>query len=113
MRVLVCGGRTYNDHYQFDEAMKLLPTRPTLIIQGGAKGADSLAGMWAKDQGVFAIQMDALWKAHGNGAGPKRNQAMIDIGKPDYCVAFPGGSGTADMIRRCEFHGVPVWRPYG
>lgn len=27
---------------------------------------------------------------------------MIDEGKPDIVVAFPGGRGTADMVRRAR-----------
>lgn len=33
--------------------------------------------------------------------------------RPRYCVAFPGGSGTNDMVEQCEAAGVTVWRPYG
>jgi hypothetical protein len=50
----------------------------------------------------------AQWKKHGRAAGPIRNQRMLDEGKPDLVVAFPGGRGTADMIRRAERAGVPV-----
>jgi hypothetical protein len=50
----------------------------------------------------------AQWKKHGRAAGPIRNQRMLDKGKPDLVVAFPGGRGTADMIRRAERAGVPV-----
>jgi hypothetical protein len=37
-----------------------------------------------------------------------RNQAMLDYGKPDLVVAFPGGKGTADMVRRARVAGVKV-----
>jgi len=37
---------------------------------------------------------------------------MIDDGKPDGVVAFPGGTGTADMIRRAKKAGLKVWEPY-
>ena len=33
---------------------------------------------------------------------------LLDEGKPDLVVAFPGGGGTADMILRAERAGVPV-----
>jgi hypothetical protein len=39
----------------------------------------------------------ADWNRLGPGAGHIRNQRMIDEGKPDAAVAFPGGTGTADM----------------
>lgn len=33
---------------------------------------------------------------------------MIDEGKPDMVVAFPGGAGTADMVRRAKAADIPV-----
>lgn len=38
----------------------------------------------------------------------KRVAAVLDEGKPDHCVAFPGGRGTNDMIVRCRRHNIPV-----
>src|SRR5262249_16770583 len=40
------------------------------------------------------------WDELGKKAGPLRNQRMLDEGKPDLVVAFPGGGGTKDMVRR-------------
>ena len=36
------------------------------------------------------------------------NQQMLDIGKPDLVLAFPGGSGTADMVAKARAAGVGV-----
>ena len=55
----------------------------------------------------------AQWDVYGRRAGPIRNQEMIDEGKPDGVVAFPGGKGTADMVRRAEAAGLKVWFPCG
>jgi len=38
---------------------------------------------------------------------------MIDEGKPDGVVAFPGGRGTEDMVRRAAAAGLKVWFPCG
>ena len=46
------------------------------------------------------IRLD--WKKYGKKAGPLRNQQMLEEGKPDLVVAFPGGNGTADMVRRAK-----------
>jgi len=35
---------------------------------------------------------------------------MIDEGKPDLVLAFPGGRGTDDMVRRAEKAGIEVRR---
>jgi len=37
---------------------------------------------------------------------------MIKSGKPDMVLAFPGGDGTADMIRRAKDHGLVI-REFG
>ena len=50
----------------------------------------------------------ADWKKYGKSAGPLRNQRMIDEGKPDLVVAFPGGVGTADMISRAKAYNISV-----
>jgi hypothetical protein len=48
----------------------------------------------------------ADWEKLGRSAGPIRNQAMLDEGRPDLVVAFPGHHGTADMVRRARAAGV-------
>ena len=35
---------------------------------------------------------------------------MIDVGKPDAVIAFPGGRGTADMVQRANQAGIPVFQ---
>lgn len=110
-RVLVCGGRDFHDvallirtlnHYHDQYGQKLR------IINGGATGADRLAAEWAERRHVPVQTYWAYWKTHGKKAGPIRNQRMLDEGKPDLVVAFPGGRGTADMVRRARAAGVPV-----
>lgn len=113
MKVLICGGRDYVGYHDLEVAMSKLPFKVTVVVHGDAKGADTMGKMWAMSNGIFAVGIPALWDAHKNGAGPKRNQAMIDIMSPEYCVALPGGNGTDDMVIRCEKHNIPVWRPYG
>lgn len=110
MRVLVCGGRTYDDftHLQktLDEIDALMPI--TELIHGGARGADRLADYWARSRGLTPRVFLADWDEHGKAAGPIRNQKMLDKGKPDLVIAFPGGRGTADMVSRAMKAGVVV-----
>lgn len=110
VRVLVCGGRDYSDREEFFFQMthSFDGWRGCEIISGMARGADSLAVDFAKTYGLRLHQFPADWKAHGKAAGPIRNQKMIDDGKPDIIVAFPGGRGTADMIMRAKSAGVRV-----
>ncbi len=114
MRVLVCGGRDYRNVSAVRHALEVLHAKRgiVLVIEGGATGADTLAREWAQRRGVEVMTFAADWQA-GRRAGPIRNQRMIDEGKPDGVIAFPGGRGTADMIRRAEAAGLKVWRTGG
>lgn len=107
MRVLVCGGRDYMDHKRVFQTLSCIEG-VAVIIHGGALGADSWAAQWAYDYEVPCFRYPARWKVHGKAAGPIRNQQMLDEGKPDLVVAFPGGIGTADMVRRARAAGVEV-----
>ena len=102
MRVLVCGGREFANRQMLDETLNRLhlDRGVTLIISGGARGADTMAEWWARAEIVPCDVYQADWTGLGRKAGPIRNQRMLDEAKPDLVVAFPGGKGTADMVRR-------------
>jgi hypothetical protein len=72
------------------------------VIEGGALGADRLAREWAEGMAIRVETFDADWMAHGPAAGPMRNRRMLEEGRPDMLVAFPGGAGTADMVRQAR-----------
>lgn len=110
-RLLICGGRDFNDRdrvFGMLDAIKAELGPIECVIHGAARGADSLGGLWAMYERLWCWAEKADWDTHGKAAGPIRNQRMLDIYKPTFCVAFPGGTGTADMIRRCKAAGVPV-----
>lgn len=116
MRVLVCGGRTFNDYAFLDKSLsEVLMGRdvlPLTIIQGGARGADWLAADWAERQGVDLEEYPANWDMYGKSAGYIRNAQMLREGKPDLVVAFPGGRGTDMMCELAAKAGVEVVRFY-
>lgn len=111
MRVLVCGGRNWGPLEDTEKALDLLPFKPSLVIHGGASGADIQAGEWARMRGIHVAEVKALWDHYGKAAGFKRNYAMLSL-QPQYCVAFPGGKGTAIMVNLCRQHNITVWQPY-
>lgn len=103
MRVLVCGGRDYMDKpFLWNILDGIGPPEVSGVVSGMASGADSFAAEWALRFGFPLYEFPADWRAHGKAAGPIRNQRMIDEGKPDLVIAFPGGRGTADMVRRAR-----------
>jgi hypothetical protein len=109
MRVLVTGGRDFGDRKLLFETLDRLHATHvfSVLIHGDASGADRLAGEWAVARGVQVEAHPADWKKHGRAAGPIRNTQMLDE-KPDLLVAFPGGRGTADMVRKAKAAGLEV-----
>lgn len=109
-RVLVCGGREFSDREALFAVLDSIKDLIDSVICGGARGADDLAYTWACRNDKKPERYMAEWDRHGRAAGPIRNQRMIDEGKPTLVIAFPGGAGTADMIRRAQKAGIPVLR---
>ena len=105
MKVIVCGGREYSDKEHVYRVLDEIS--PTFLVEGGALGADRLARMWANERRVDFKTIEARWREFGASAGPRRNQQMAQEGA-DLLIAFPGGVGTADMIRKAKKHGIPV-----
>ena len=100
---IICGGRGFADAEMFNSAMgDLIRLRgvPEVVVQGGAQGADAMARQWGERYAIDIITVSADWGQHGRAAGPIRNQYMLAKHKPAMVVAFPGGKGTADMVRR-------------
>lgn len=111
-RVLVCGGRDYTDRDHIQNTLNELNSKRgpfAVVIHGCATGADSEANEWALAMPDVKISpYGSDWRRFGRSAGPRRNQRMIDEGRPDLVVAFPGGRGTADMVRRAKAAGLEV-----
>jgi hypothetical protein len=109
MRVLVTGGRGFSNRTLLFATLDRLHASHafTALVHGGASGADRLAGEWAASRGIPVKVHPADWQKYGRAAGPVRNQRMI-AEKPDMVVAFPGGRGTADMVRRARQAGIEL-----
>jgi hypothetical protein len=112
--VIVCGGRDYDDRkklfYVLDDlAVQTIERESLTIVEGGARGADALAASWTRRwKTVKHEQYPADWAKYGKAAGAIRNQQMLDTGI-DLVIAFPGGSGTAHMVRIARDAAVDVW----
>ena len=114
MKIIVCGGRDFDNVSAVRHALTVAHAkRPiTLLIEGGAAGADKLAREWAGANGVLHVTVLADWKRYGPAAGPIRNTEMLREYVPDGVIAFPGGKGTADMVNQARKAGIKVWEPF-
>ena len=114
LKILVTGGREYSNRpFVFGALDYIHRTRGiSLIIHGAATGADTIAGEWAASRGVQQMRFPITsqdWRRLGLVAGPMRNHRMLLVGKPDGVIAFRGGAGTEDQVRRSILEKVPVW----
>jgi hypothetical protein len=117
MTVLVCGSRRWGATDPIHRELNRLLARETSlwVVQGRARGADTIAYKWARYYGQVPWSFPVTeedWAAKGKGAGPARNELMLVKAKPELVLAFTtnlsGSRGTADMVRRARAAGVPV-----
>ena len=111
MRVLVCGGRDFDDVAFVHEKLTELHNSHghfQAVIHGDAKGVDSIAAEWAVLHGITELPNPANWDKYGARAGPIRNTKMLKMHRPDLVVVFPGGNGTKDMHRKATKAGYTV-----
>ena len=115
-RLLVCGGRNFTNRQLLDSVLDNFlwgSGSIDVVIEGEARGADTLAREWAESRGIPIEPYPAKWGLYGKRAGPIRNQQMLDEGKPTYGIAFfdrpqNESRGTADMVWRLENAGINV-----
>jgi hypothetical protein len=107
MKVLVCGGRKFRSFESVEKGLARIYGIKHLV-HGGAPGTDTLTGDYAWKYKIPCTIYWADWAKYGNSAGPIRNAQMLKDSKPDLVVAFPGGSGTAHMVKIAKERGVKV-----
>lgn len=104
---LFCGSRDWSDRDSIRRDLSSLPPG-SIVIEGGARGADRIAREEAQALGIHVATVGALWHSFGRAAGPRRNEAMLRLA-PDVVHAYPlGGPGTAHMLRAAEHAEIEV-----
>jgi len=111
MRVLICGSVDFRWNFVIYERMKKFD-KDTVIIEGEARGADTIARNCAERMGLQVLKFPADWNKYGKAAGPIRNKQMIDEGKPDLVLAFYSeeskSRGTKNTVTQALKAGIPV-----
>lgn len=134
MRAVVCGGRSVTDKQAVFRNLDRIHAerRITVVIEGGQRswkygnivgGVDWFAHEWAVLRGIPIITEPAKWDdmsepcqwgfrkdgtKYNRLAGPRRNEKMAEVHKPDIVIAFPGASGTANMIFEAKLRSIEV-----
>jgi hypothetical protein len=110
MKVLICGGRDFVEQQKLNRVLNKIHAKTpiTLVIHGDARGADRMGGSWAIVHHIDVQKFPADWDKFGRAAGMARNVQMLNEGKPDLCIACPGGYGTEHMVSLCRAVGIPI-----
>ena len=115
MKILVTGSRFWTDEKAIADAIIKHGTlsEEITIIEGEAKGADTIAKHFANKMGCKVKGYPADWNTYGRSAGPIRNQKMLDDNPDIHLVlAFTddidASIGTSDMVARSIKKGIKV-----
>jgi len=114
MKLGIVGSRDFNDYRSLKAAvLKILEEwkveikQIECIISGGAKGADTLAELFAKEYNIPIIVYLPEYNLHGNSAPLKRNTSIVN--SSTHLIAFPSQTsrGTLDTINKAISKGIP------
>jgi len=106
MKVAVIGSRTFNDYEEIKRTLSAINI--TLLVSGGAKGADTLGEQYAKENNIPTKIFFPDWNKHGKAAGFIRNTDIIN--EAELVVAFWDNSskGTKDSLQKAEKAGKKI-----
>lgn len=114
MRLLICGDRNWTDYEAVKSAVGAMVAKygkDIIVVEGEARGADTLGRKAAEHFGLVVEKYPADWERYGKGAGPIRNRQMLDTGI-DWVMGFHknifASKGTRHMLRLAASRGVPT-----
>jgi hypothetical protein len=110
-KLLVSGSRTITDKHKvfqaLDEMMSvMLKGEDVTIIEGGAKGVDTLARLYAIEHKIPYEEHPADWDKNGRAAGYVRNVEMVKEADVALIIWDGKSKGTAHAMKICEKKGV-------
>lgn len=107
-RIAIIGSRTFNDYDLLSKTLEPYKDGISLIVSGGARGADSLGEKWAKENKKSTRIFLPEWKKHGKSAGYIRNKDIVK--NSDGVIAFWDGQskGTQHSFKLCDEMNVPL-----
>ena len=104
MKLAVVGSRDFDLYDLMEKYLnKIHSIEPiTIIISGGAKGADLLSEKWAKENNINIKIYKPNWGKFGKKAGYMRNVDIVQ--NADKVIAFWNGTskGTKHSIDLCK-----------
>ncbi len=107
VKLAVIGSRSFRDYPFLKNILKWYDI--SMVVSGGAEGADTLARKYAVEQDIKLKEFKPDWNKYGKSAGFRRNDQIVQ--EADEIVAFWDGNsrGTKHSINLAEEQGKPVY----
>ena len=109
MIVSITGSRSITDYKLVCAAVNESRFQITKIVSGGAAGVDTLAEVYAKNNGIEFEEYSAKWKIYGRRAGPIRNAEMAAVAEAAIIIWNGISKGSADYIKKIETMNKPLY----
>jgi hypothetical protein len=108
MKLAIIGSRNFNNYDLMKKVLEPYKDKVSLMISGGARGADFLGEKWAKANNISTLIFKADWEKQGKVAGFIRNEKIIK--NADGVIAFwdMTSRGTAHSISLAEKYDKPI-----
>ena len=106
-------GRSIEERTAAYDAVDEYGRRGFIIVQGGARGLDTLVMEYCLEKGYRMETHYAMWSSQGRRAGPIRNVKMLSAPGVQHLIAFKRRGkdltkGTGSCVRMAEQFEVPV-----
>lgn len=105
-KLLIAGSRDFNDYELLKKSIK--PENIECIISGCARGADTLAIVYANELGIPVEKYPADWNKYGKSAGYIRNKVMVDRATAVICFWDGKSRGTQHTINLTKAANKPL-----
>jgi hypothetical protein len=110
LRVIVCGGRDFNDKAMLSRVLWYVHERRGIaeVIYGGQRGAEQMANQWAFEMGIKRIEVRAEWSRYARAkALAIRNRQMFEL-QPHGVIAFLGDRNSQAVEQLARELRVPI-----
>mgnify|MGYP001594148271 FL=1 len=114
MRLLVCGGRHFDDAVLVEGELQAFHAASpiSVLIHGGLPGIGIPLESWARRNKVHVIRYPANFSL-GKSGDATRDEFMLADSRAEMLLVFPGGRRTAELLREAGRKLVPVMLAQG
>jgi hypothetical protein len=109
MKLAVVGSREFHNYEALKSILDPFRDKIDMIVSGGARGADTVAQRYAKENGLSILIHYPDYKKYGRKKAPAmRNLKIADDAERMIAIPFKRSVGTWHAIRAMQKLGKPV-----